>query len=197
MNNEKNNNKDKYILNGEKAKLELISEVVRLDRLVYPEKYQTIPENAMEWYLKNRDIFVFLFEGKTLIGYICILPISDNLYDEIRSGSVIQDVLIPKEEVLEYKKGTTYNLYIFSVVLDPAYHGSDAVRYLIKGMADNLNGLEMKGISFNRVLADAVSEKGEKLVSSLGLRKIHSSNHNSGIYEATFNEMMMRINSRI
>lgn len=185
------------VLQGRQANMDTLKGIIKLDELVYPKKYQTILENAVMWYKKNRDIFTFLYDGEELAGYICVMPVEDGLYNDIKSGSVVQDVTIPLEKVLEYHPGVTVRVYIFSIVLHPRYHGSDAVKYLVKGMFENMLALRDEGVVFDRVLADAVSDKGVKLLRSLGFEKIRESNHDSVIYEAAFDHMLENRSQRI
>lgn len=130
--------------------------------------------------------------GEKLIGYLCAIPIDNKFYNKIRAGKVTEDVKIPVNKVLNYYPGNKYNIYIFSVVIHPEYQGTSSVFFLLNGFINNLLKLIKKGIEFDKVLADAVSEKGLKIATSLGLERICNSNHSSTILETNVYTMIQR-----
>lgn len=181
------------ILTGREANEEIVEQALELDKLVYPAHYHTILSYALSWYRKNKDIFVFLLDGQKPIGYICLLPLSEQRYEEIRKGIVAQDMTTSLEDVLAYQSGLQYNLYIFSTVLHPEYHGGDGLPLLLQAIKNTLTRLESEGVGFKKVLADTVSPKGVKLAQSLGFMQVCSSNHDSIIQEADFNLFWQRL----
>lgn len=178
---------------GREANKEILAQALELDKLVYPVHYQTIYAYALSWYEKNRDIFVFVLDGEKVVGYICLLPISAGIYQEIRKGVVKEDITIPQEDILAYKDGEEYNLYIFSTVLHPAYHGSEYLKLMLEGVQKNIFRLCKEGVKFNKILADTISPKGIKLARSLGFREICQSNHDSIIYESDFANLLINL----
>lgn len=174
------------IINGAQAKSQYLKDILELDKQVYPEKYWTNIDYITKWFLKNPDIITLLYDDKQLEGYFCYLPVKDESYMEIRKGEVFQDLTISVENIREYEKGNIYNLYFFSIVINPKYHGTDALKYLLKGFYDTTVNLREKGINFNKLLADIVSLKGNKLSNTLGFTKIHDSAYDSVICENTY-----------
>lgn len=180
------------VINGEEAKCEYLKDILELDKQVYPEKYWTNIEYITKWFLKNPNIITLLYDDKQLAGYFCYLPVKDKSYMEIRKGEVFQDLTIPVENIREYEKGNIYNLYLFSIVINPKYHGTDALKYLLKGFYDTTVNLREKGINFNNLLGDIVSSKGDKLANTLGFSKVHDSAYNSVIYENTYENFISK-----
>lgn len=178
-------------INGENIKLEYLEHILELDKKVYPEKYWTNIEFMKKWFLKNPNIITLLYNGEELAGYFSYLPISDESYFEIRKGEVFQDLTIPCKNLREYKSGEEYNLYIFSIVLNPKYHGSNGLNYLLKGFYDTTSNLVKKGVNFKSILGDVVSNKGEKLAKTLGFTKLYNTQYDSIMYEGKYNEFLV------
>lgn len=174
------------VVNGAQAKSEYLKDILELDKRVYPEKYWTNIDYITKWFLKNPEIITLLYDDKQLAGYFCYLPIKDESYMEIRKGEVFQDLTISVQNIREYEKGNIYNLYFFSIVINPKYHGTDALKYLLKGFYDTTVNLREKGVNFNKLLADIVSSKGNKLAKTLGFTKVHDSAYDSVICENTY-----------
>lgn len=174
------------VINGAQAKSKYLKDILELDKQVYPEKYWTNINYITNWFLKNPDIITLLYDDKQLVGYFCYLPIKDESYMEIRKGEVFQDLTIAVENIKEYGKSNIYNLYFFSIVINPKYHGTEALKYLLKGFYDTTVNLREKGMNFNNLLADVVSSKGDKLANTLGFTKVHDSDYDSVIYENTY-----------
>ncbi|WMJ80210.1 hypothetical protein RBU49_15510 [Clostridium sp. MB40-C1] len=178
------------ILNGTKIKPEMLKEIINLDKKVYEEKYWTNIGFMTKWFSKNPYIITMIYDKGNLAGYFCYLPIEDESYLEIRKGEVFQDLTIPVENIKKYKKGESNNLYLFSIVLDPKYQGTDALRYLLKGFYDNTKELKEKGVIFNKLLGDVVSDKGYKLAKSLGFNKVYDTEYNSVMFESYYDNMI-------
>ena len=126
------------IVNGDSIKPEMIRGMIELDKKVYEEKYWTNTEFMLKWFSKNHNIITMIYDEKNLAGYMCYLPIADESYFNIRKGEVFQDLTTPVEHIGTYKNGGTHKLYIFSIVLDPKYHGSNGLTCLLKGMVVHL-----------------------------------------------------------
>lgn len=178
------------ILNGKKIRPEMIKAIIDLDKKVYEEKYWTNIDFMTKWFLKNPYIITMIYDKEDLVGYFCYLPIEDESYSEIRKGEVFQDLTIPVENIKKYKKGEINNLYLFSIVLDPKYQGTDALRYLLRGFYDNTRQLKEKGVIFNKILGDVVSDKGYKLAKSLGFDKVYDTEYNSVMFESYYDNMI-------
>lgn len=55
----------------------ILYDILKLDSMVYPKELQGDIETVRERYEKNKDCFVLLYDNKALIGYACIIPITE------------------------------------------------------------------------------------------------------------------------
>jgi len=78
-----------------------INEILEIDASVYPEHLQGTFEEVYGRYCANKDMFVLLYDDKKLIGYLCLFPIKDSLYERILNENILFDSNI-QGEMLEW-----------------------------------------------------------------------------------------------
>jgi len=78
-----------------------INEILEIDSLVYPKHLQGTFEDVYGRFYANRDIYILLYDGKKLIGYLCLFPIKDSLYERILNENILFDSNI-QGEMLEW-----------------------------------------------------------------------------------------------
>jgi hypothetical protein len=131
------------------------------------------------------------------IGYLCVFPIIDELYLQIKQGDFLTDSDINPEQVIDYHEGNTYNLYIISVVIHPDFRGTDVLKYLLSGFADRIEALQDKGVKFDRILAQGISDKGKQLLLSLGFDTLATLHQGTAIMESTVEDVIRNIKVRL
>lgn len=169
---------------GTKVTPEMIYQAVGIDSRVYSSEYQGVYDTCINWWKKNPAIYVMIEDCQTkrIVGYINAMPLSNAYYHRIRSGETI-DTDIPSEEIETYDFPDTYKLYFSSIAIHPDYHNTSAFKALFDGFMIHILQLYEREIYFSSIVADAVSEVGEKLCKYIGLNHILNSNHGSKIYE--------------
>lgn len=163
---------------------EMIYQAVGIDSCVYSGEFQGIYETCKNWWERNPSIYVMIEDcsNQKIVGYINAMPLSDRLYNSIRSGEII-DISIPPEEIETYDFPDTYKLYFASIAIHPDYHNTSAFKALMDGFMIHVLKLYEREIYFSSIVADAVSDVGEKLCKYMGLSYIKESSHGSKIYE--------------
>ena len=116
---------------GNEIKEEMIYQAVEIDKLVYNDSYIGDYYKCINWWKKNKFIYVMIQDIRTkkIIGYINSMPIDNILYNKIKNGEII-DVMIGEEDIETYDLPDIYNLYISSVALHPSYHNTGAFKFL-------------------------------------------------------------------
>jgi len=175
----------------------MIEKLLALDALVYPIEQQGDLQSVWERYIKNKDTFTIVCSDSKPIGYICAFPIEDKLYDSIKKEGLLFDSTIPPELIKGYEKGMEYNLYIISIVIHPDYQGSNTLKFILKGFADKIDRLKDQGMTFNKILANAITSKGYHLLQSLGFKIIYKVNDESVIMESKVETVIKIIRNRL
>lgn len=182
-----NSESDKFnIYVGRKVTPDMIYQAVGIDQCVYNEVFQGIYETCLSWWKKNPAIYVMIEdnESHSIVGYINAMPLSNRYYHRIRSGETI-DVDIPEDEIETYDFPDTYKLYISSVAIHPNFHNTSAFKTLYDAFVVHLLKLYEREIYFSSIVADAVTNVGEKMCKYIGLTHTTDSNHGSKIYEGS------------
>lgn len=183
---------------GNEIKEEMIYQAVEIDKLVYNDSYIGDYYKCINWWKKNKFIYVMIQDIRTkkIIGYINSMPIDNILYNKIKNGEII-DVMIGEEDIETYDLPDIYNLYISSVALHPSYHNTGAFKFLYDALMKLITELFKREIYFSRILADAVSPIGEKLCKYIGMNKCKESKHQSKIYEGMLIPNNLRSTTRL
>ena len=169
---------------GQNVTPEMIFQAVGIDECVYKDEFQGVYETCINWWKQNPAIYVMIEDPDTkqIVGYINAMPLAEEYYQLIRSGATI-DTDVPCEMIETYDFPDTYMLYFSSIAIHPSYRNTSAFKALLDGFMIHILQLYDREIYFSSILADAVSDIGEKLCKYIGLQFIRESNHGSKIYE--------------
>ncbi len=158
------------ILTGESLSEDFLEKIMEVDRECYSGEYVGELANMQARYRKNQKSFVCVMDGNRVAGYINFFPVVDELWEDIvNTGMYIRDDDIAAEEVGEFCKGKSHNLYILSVVIREQYRGKKqgekpVVKILTDAFIAYLNQLQNDGYSINAIAATAVSNGGKKFL---------------------------------
>ena len=185
------------VIEGKAVTTENIDEARKLDTMVYDEEYFVTLRQCLEWNKKNNRIYTMIQDNESgrIVAYVNISPVTDEYYDKIKSGKFI-DTYLPPEAIVDYVLPDTYNVYFSSVVVHPDYQNSQVFLMLFNAIAEKFTKLAEEEILIKRMVADAVSDKGEKFCEMFGMTKQKNSNHDSEIYEVYMLPPSFRVSSR-
>ena len=163
-----------------------ILESYEIEKLVLPAELIASPSTDKEWFDYNplTNIGARDTDSGKLIGFFTSLPISDELYEKIRSGK-FDDTTIPVSDIRQYDIPGFYKLYLCSFCIHPAYNTTTAFKIIYSNFIDFLLALASeREIFISNIIADGVTQKGANLCESIGMTKVTKSIHNSDVYEA-------------
>lgn len=174
-----------HIIAGREVTGEEIVRAAYLDRETYEEQYFLTVETCVAYLQHNPYIYTMAVDEKTgqIVAYLNFTPVTDQMYDILRSGTV-RDTVITPEDVEDYTPDSTLSAYLSSIVVDPAFRGQGIARHLFCHFFSFLASYTNQNrISLRRIVADAVTKEGERLAERLGFLWIRDSNHDSKIME--------------
>lgn len=157
-----------HILTGEEFDESFLPNVMDVDRACYEEEYVGELANMVARYRKNPRTFVCVMDQDQLAGYINFFPVTPGLWEEIvEEGMRIRDDDITPEELADYSDTEKNYLFIISVAVRPEYRNDRAVvSMLTDGFIDYLNRLQAEKFEIGGIAGTAVSEDGQKFLSS-------------------------------
>lgn len=164
-----------------------IEESYKIEKLVLPQNLIAAPETDLQWYEYNQLTMIGARDSETqkLVGFFNTLPISDNLFEQIKKGS-FDDTAISIDDIRQYDMPGFYKLYLCSFCINPAYNSTAAFKIIYTGFIDFLLDLATElEIFISDIIADGVTQKGENLCQSIGMTKVTTSNHKSNVYSAS------------
>ena len=179
---------DRYeVLHGSQMSVCDLREVIELDRISLDACYQVSPSDDYQLFQANPENGIVIRDRTTgmIVGYSMLLPILQDMYEKIRSGTFVDADFRP-EMTFEYGEPGIYHLYFASIVVHPEHRSAAMVMTMMDAMVKDFIVLaETRGIWFSDMIADVVSRDGEKFCRLFGLKKICETNHDSFIYEVS------------
>lgn len=158
------------ILTGENLSEDFLEKIMEVDRECYTGEYVGELANMKARYRKNKKSFVCVMDGENPVGYINFFPVVDELWEDIvETGMRIRDDDITPEEVKDFCKGESYNLYILSVAIREKYRGKrqgekPVIKILTDAFIKYLNELQNQDYTINAIAGTAVSSGGKKFL---------------------------------
>jgi hypothetical protein len=173
------------VLRGFDLSPDEIKEIVDLEDRSFDARYHTTLEQECALFKSNRESGVAIRDRETgaMVAYMMILPVTDEIYDLIRKGVLLDTTLDPKKVVLKYDSPGIYHLFFASVVVSPAHRSARMIVAMVDAMVEDFIALARRGIFIDRMVADVVSGDGRKFCRLFGFEKVGESDHDSLIYE--------------
>lgn len=163
-----------------------IVETNQIEKLVLPPDLIASAETTFEWFQHNPLTMIGARDVETgkLVGFFNTLPITDDLFEKIKSGD-FDDTKLSLEQILQYDIPGFYKLYLCSFCIHPAYNTTTAFKVIYSSFVDFLLNLATEHeIFISDIIADGVTLKGSRLCESIGMNKIKSTTHKSNLYHA-------------
>ena len=173
------------VLRGFDLSPDEIKEIVELEDRSFDARYHTTLEQECALFKSNRESGVVIRDRETgnIVAYMMILPVTDEIYDLIRKGVLLDTALDPEKVVLKYDSPGIYHLFFASVVVNPAHRSARMITAMVDAMVEDFIALAERGILIDRMVADVVSGDGRKFCRLFGFEKVGESDHDSLIYE--------------
>ncbi len=164
-----------------------IIESYRIEQLVLPPTLIASAETTFEWFQYNPLTIIGAKDATTgkLIGFFNTLPVTDVLFEQIKSGD-FDDTKFSLDQIRQYDMPGFYKLYLSSFCIHPAYNTTTAFKIIYTSFVDFLlNMATEREIFISDIIADGVTLKGSSLCESIGMNRLKLTTHNSNLYHAT------------
>jgi len=172
-------------------------DMYEVDQLVLRSDLIAPPEVTYKWYQYNNfsHIAVRCRTTRKIIGYFTLFPVTDDLYEEIKSGN-FKDNDLNTENIRTYDIPDFYKLYVACVCVHPDYQNTTAFHKLYNSLVKMMYDLATeKEIFITDIITEASTPQGLKLCKILGFKKLTDTNLNTEIYNATLLPPSLRLNS--
>jgi len=172
-------------------------DMYEIDQLVLRSDLIAPPEVTYKWYQYNNFSHIAVRSRTTrkIIGYFTLFPITDDLFEEIKSGN-FKDNDLNTKNIRTYDIPDFYKLYVACVCVHPDYRNTEAFRKLYNSLVKMMYDLATeREIYITDIITEASTPQGLKLCKVLGLKKLLDTNLNTEIYGATLLPPSLRLNS--
>lgn len=191
--------KEKFrVISGKEVTRTDIEQAMALDDIVYAPIFRVDNvEVCLKWFKANPDIYVMVrdISADKIIAYVNTAPVADEYFEQLKSGSII-DSTIPAEMILSYDMPGPYNLYVTSIVIHPDYQNTEVFMMIFNALIKKFIALGEHEVYIERMLADAVTDSGNKFCRLFGMKKVKNTAHNSTLYEVSMIPPEFRVLSK-
>ena len=186
-----------YLIKPEEITDDDIKEVLAMEAEIYKEDECQDFELCQKINRINPYTDLFFKDLRTgqIVGNIDVCPITDECYELMRSGEFM-DSEITIDMVVPYDMPSLYNLYFTGIAVRDEYRNSPLFVTMFNEAVKRFIMLgEEKGVFVKRMIADAVTNNGERFCKIFGMKKILDSEHGSKIYEVSFMPPEFKVSS--
>ncbi len=145
--------------------------IAKLDEEFYDKVYRWGYYRLKELYLIEKDSYIIIKDKKNIIGYICLINTSLDVYKRVIDGDIMIDDYGPAE-VRKYRKNENLYINLNSIVLKREYNNKDIVKRIENYIKKFINKKLKENYKIKEVYIYTVNELEEKIVKDLEFEKI-------------------------
>lgn len=172
-------------------------DMYEIDKQVLRSDLIAKPEITYRWYQYNNytHIAVRSSQTKKIVGYFALLPVTDDLFNDIKSGN-FKDNDLSIDNIRQYDIPDFYKLYIACVCIHPKFQNTSAFSKLYNALVKMMYNLASdREIYITDMITEASTFQGVKLCKIVGLSKLTDTNLDTEIYTATLLPPSLRLKS--
>ncbi len=173
------------LISQSEVQKEHIEQALSLDKLAYDDTYHLSLATCLSYFDKNNQIYIMALDKNknNVLGYINFSPVTEEMYQTIKSGNVI-DTAIKESDIVRYVNGVDCWGYMSSIVVHPDHRNRGIAKQMLRLLQKQICALALNNnIFFKSIIADAVSNLGEYILTEIGYKKVKTSNHDTKIME--------------
>ena len=140
---------------------------LELDKQVFPKNRCAKYSVCRFWLQKNSESFILLKYENQIIGYVCFLPLTPAAFKKYFNGE-IHEYALRSKDILKYTLGLECDCLFCCIIIDKKFRDGEAIKHLVKGYENLLLSLEKRKIKIKNIIADCITNDGEKFVQRMG-----------------------------
>lgn len=158
-----------------------------------PHELIATPGVTWEWSKKNPEILfgVYTIDSHRLVGHLSAIPIKVDLAERLCKHDIV-DTEFTEDDIQQYEINAEYVLYI-AVVCVEKNHRDICTDLLFKGLVRLIYSKLDAGCKISKIIAEACTVSGEKLLSNLGFERLDSGKVLPAMFEVDTNIFLENI----
>lgn len=160
-----------------------IREMLELDSLVYPLKFQGTYPKVMARFQANKDSYINLYLKNKLIAYICFFPITDDLSKRIDCSHREFADDIEARDILPFQERVNNTIFVISIVVHKDYQNAEAIKILTNEFIRYLKEKDEQNYFINRIISFASTDDGFKIFRTLNFHQVERFEDNTRYLE--------------
>lgn len=172
------------VVKGKNAKVKWIKDILNFEKNTFESKYWGTYRKYKGWYYKNKDIYTFLIDTSKdkAVGYTMSIPLKYEAYEKIRKGTKIDTLYLQEEHIVPINE-VYKQVYIYAMIIDEKYRKKKYGDKLLFNMYETITENNSASVY---VLAEAISEEGEKILIRNNYQKILETPKRSKMFEIKY-----------
>ncbi len=148
-------------------------QMAKIEALYYDDEFITDWQDSYDWYVFSKDTVVAVADGKKIIGFMNLFPVSDAFYQVIHQGAHHEGYL-DLDDVLRIKDGmqSSYHLFLSCVAVHPDYRKSEAIALILEAYSQKYLDYLDNGYQLKDVVTHNVTEAGVSFSKRLGFEVV-------------------------
>lgn len=149
----------------------IIEELMKIEQDVYLPEYRGEYQSIKNRFYKYKEMFVLVYDGEEIIGYLCFFPVSKSLHDSIVKECQFHDDDILPEDIVAMDRHS--HIFLMSIAIYRSYQGMGIGKLLMDAFFNRLKLEKAKGHYVEDIIASVVSPRGELLARRYGFSMVN------------------------
>ena len=163
---------------SEQVEDDFISDVLRLDALVFAPSDQGTDSSIRARYNANQESLVLAYNNSEIIGYICFFPVTNDLSERIKNEeSPFDDNIQPSDILASYKNKHDFDVFLISAAISPEYQGKGTGTELVNKCLAFLSDKIKSGCKIRKAYSYAFSDAGARVLAKTGFKELKGVRH--------------------
>ncbi len=163
-----------------------LAKIVRLDKDIYDHELLWSYDTIKDLYDYEKHSYLLVKDLSEIIGYVNILNITKDTYDNFFTSNTIYDTF-DRKSISKFKKDKKIKKEIYlninSIVVQNAYQNNDSVTKIAHSISRFIKNLAKHNYIVKKFVSVAVNDFEEKVLKEIGATKIKNITNEYFLYE--------------
>lgn len=159
-------------------------QMAELEGLYYGEAHIVAPQEALACYRKCPCSVVAAWDAGSVVGFISLLPISDDVLTKLRVGRFCGSELTAADVVdVNSSEDGPLHIYLRSIVVEPEYRAEGLSHLLISKAAAQYADVAHR---CDVIMSDSITPEGERFLRKYGFVPVCESRQKTWVYSQSY-----------